>query len=648
MYKRFMFLALVIALMAGAIAVIIKPAWAISTGFSQIDSASEITLSSDTDSSSDLIASGSCGVAPSTVKWSLYKNGSLMITGSGKMINYEIGLYREDDSIPGKAPWKSYSSTTPIKELLIGAEIQSIGANAFSGCDMLELVSFFGGSGSVEEIGKKAFYGCTALREITIPGRIKSVGESAFAGCVALTDLYYESYGSTWFKAVKENSIPTTTNIHFKDNLYEKDYLRQNDYKATWELTMDGILTITGTGKIEDYSEKGPWCEIPQVSVKKAQIGDGITGIGRNAFSNCAELSEIVFPTTVTVIEPYAFRGCTGLTSIAIPKSVTFIGGGAFSNCESLCNIHYGGTESDWNILDIGAENECLSSATIHYADYPPFGSGSCGKNLTWVLDSNGILTIRGTGAMKDYSPQHENGEEIAPWRSNLQSKILEITVEEGVTSIGSYAFYYCQNCSITLPSSISSIGKCAFSCCDALTDVYYGGEIAEWQRINISQGNSWLTSKSIHYECGTFSGSILPDGAVVQMIGQNGATYNTSATGGQYVFRNIPHGTYMIYFEKNGYVSYKKQFTFSGNDIIPFVCLVVQGNINGTSSELDDVDVTDLACLYELLSTNRYSGTITDEEYLNAVSDINNDGRIDVYDLQRLYEAVCGIWAFN
>ena len=92
--------------------------------------------------------------------------------------------------------------------------------------------------------------------------------------------------------------------------------------------------------------------------------------------------------------------------------------------------------------------------------------SGSCGESLTWSLDGDGVLTIRGTGEMADYQAYS------TPWENNSW-RIKSVVVESGVTSIGANAFYYAQNMTtITLPTSVTKIGAGAFSRCSALKSI--------------------------------------------------------------------------------------------------------------------------------------------------------------------------------
>ena len=90
--------------------------------------------------------------------------------------------------------------------------------------------------------------------------------------------------------------------------------------------------------------------------------------------------------------------------------------------------------------------------------------SGTCGPNLKWDL-TEGFLTITGIGAMDDYSFSS-----YAPWYAS-RSSIKTVAISDGVTSIGSYAFYECRSLtSVTIPNSVTSIGKSAFAYCSSLT----------------------------------------------------------------------------------------------------------------------------------------------------------------------------------
>lgn len=92
--------------------------------------------------------------------------------------------------------------------------------------------------------------------------------------------------------------------------------------------------------------------------------------------------------------------------------------------------------------------------------------SGTCGDNLTWDL-TDGVLTISGTGDMKNYLSSSP-----APWYSK-RSSINSVVINDGATSIGNYAFSGCKALtSVTIPNSVTSIGQYAFQSCNALPSI--------------------------------------------------------------------------------------------------------------------------------------------------------------------------------
>ena len=98
--------------------------------------------------------------------------------------------------------------------------------------------------------------------------------------------------------------------------------------------------------------------------------------------------------------------------------------------------------------------------------------SGTCGSNLTWNLDAEtGVLTISGTGAMDNYY-YGRVGNKVSPW-NDFTSVIKTVIINDGVTSIGEWAFRNCSSLtSVTIPNSVTSIGDSAFKGCSSLTSI--------------------------------------------------------------------------------------------------------------------------------------------------------------------------------
>lgn len=97
---------------------------------------------------------------------------------------------------------------------------------------------------------------------------------------------------------------------------------------------------------------------------------------------------------------------------------------------------------------------------TGSYTEIPAIPtSGTCGTSATWSFDeATGVLTISGTGAVKDYTSSDN-----APWSADFGALITSVVVEEGITKIGNYAFYNDSLTEATLPSTLTEIGGAAF-----------------------------------------------------------------------------------------------------------------------------------------------------------------------------------------
>ena len=94
-------------------------------------------------------------------------------------------------------------------------------------------------------------------------------------------------------------------------------------------------------------------------------------------------------------------------------------------------------------------------------------GSVQCGANAYWTLDSNGVMTVSGTGKMDNCisSPTYVN-EVYRQWME-LDTDIKKVIVEEGITKIGSGCFYFCHELTeVSLPSTLNTIGFYAFYSC--------------------------------------------------------------------------------------------------------------------------------------------------------------------------------------
>lgn len=302
--------------------------------------------------------------------------------------------------------------------------VTSIGANAFSYCRNLIDVTI---PENVTSIGGDAFNGCSNLVSVTIPKSVTSIGSSAFENCSSLTSV----------------TIP------------------ENVTSIEWG-TFYGCKSLTGVIIPENVTVIGGHAFDGCSSLISVTIPKSVASIGDSAFQNCSRLTNVAIPENVPSIAMDTFYGCNSLTSVTIPKSVTAIGIRAFDGCDSMKDVYYTGNQSQWDKIKIYDCNESLLGATLHLNSVAPAASGKCGDDLVWALTDDGVLTISGTGEMADY-PNFPD----VPWYDDRE-KIMTAVIEPGVTNICSFAFFGCKNLtSVTIPEGVTSIGSYAFNACN-------------------------------------------------------------------------------------------------------------------------------------------------------------------------------------
>ncbi|MGM9651334.1 MAG: leucine-rich repeat protein [Faecousia sp.] len=289
--------------------------------------------------------------------------------------------------------------------------------------------------------------------------------------------------------------------------VYAASYSGTCGDSLTWRLdTSTGVLSISGTGKMTDYSSTVnlPWYS-QRNRITSVEIGNGVTSIGSESFDDCSNLTQVTIPNSVTSIGSGAFFCCSSLASVTIPNSVTHIYNSAFAYCSSLTSV---ALSNQITFIADRAFYRCTSLTSMDIPNGVTFIEGyafaDC-TSLARVTIPNSVTYIS-ISAFENCSSLASVSipQSVTVLESDVFSgcsSLTSVTIPNNVTNIYERAFFSCSSLSsVTIPSSVTSIGYRAFSDCSSLADVYYGGNQADWALITIDSYNEALTSAAIHY----------------------------------------------------------------------------------------------------------------------------------------------------
>ncbi|MEI3028842.1 MAG: leucine-rich repeat protein [Ruminococcus sp.] len=407
--------------------------------------------------------------------WKLYEDGTLTISGTGTMKNYN------DTDNPSPA-YKNLN----VKKVVIEDGVTSIGKYAFWYCKNLTSITIPDG---VTSIGRAAFDNCHSLTSITIPESVTNIENYAFEWCSSLSNVTIPNSITSIGTGVFHRCISLTS------------------------ITIPDSVTSIGESAFERC-----------IGLSSVTIPDSVTSIGKYAFYACKSLTNITIPDSVTSIGESVFSDCNSLQTISLScksslkksnfgkqanlvsalhtlkkkeakaATCTENGNKAYWTCEH-CGKYFlsddanpetakAVEQSEFIIPALNHKNETIRDAVEPNGTKPGYsGDRYCPDcdtvlekgytywnegNLTWKLDADGTLTISGTGTMKDYD--YNNNPSPA---NQKKGSVKKVVIKDGVTSIGNFAFYNCKSLtSITIPDSVTSIELAAFNNCNNLTSI--------------------------------------------------------------------------------------------------------------------------------------------------------------------------------
>ena len=271
----------------------------------------------------------------------------------------------------------------------------------------------------------------------------------------------------------------------------------------SWSLE-DGVLTISGSGEMEDYSWNNTWTEInapwyqERHQIRSIVIGDGVTRIGNYAFYGSSAESVTLGDQVVSIGE-YAFDCNYYLTAVHLPASVSDIGSGAFLECNDLEAFTVDADNRVYTAVDGSIYDKDVTMLLI----CPPAKESLAIPEGVTSFDHNAFsgcnrLTGISIPASLDYVPYGTfmystpslNSLTVAadnPFYTSVDNVLYDkdittlikasnglrsVVIPDTVTCIGEGAFYGSSVTSLDIPDGVTDIYNEAFAHCSLLSSV--------------------------------------------------------------------------------------------------------------------------------------------------------------------------------
>lgn len=376
------------------------------------------------------------------------KTGDVTIPGSIKIGNINYDVIAIDKAV--------FKSNTDIKSVVIGQNIETIGANAFQGCSNLKMIEL---PASIKSIGDDALDGCTGLTEVICKSiDNKFITENVISlpnGTLYITDHkdWYSNAG--WnFAHIYEGERKTEEVeglLYAYSSGADEAILVGISEAAEWT---DGKVVIPGSISIGDPAKNYSVIDIADnafkdnTAIKTVEIGENIQSIGANAFDGCKNLKEIVSKITDASV-------ISGIT-FSLPDAMLYV-----PNAD-LVEIY----KASWAFSEYYVGNRLTTEIDgLAYVCATGDKKAVLVSSITEKLGES--ITIPGS-----ITPEGETEKYtvigIAENAFSGNTNIVSVMIAENVKTIGANAFQGCSNLSkVWLPASLNEIGEKAFDKCN-------------------------------------------------------------------------------------------------------------------------------------------------------------------------------------
>ncbi len=283
----------------------------------------------------------------SSTSWKIDANGTLTISGNGRMADGE--------SIDYDYPWNN--AIYGITDIVIKEGVTSIADRAFGGMTGVKSVWM---PNSLYTIGNGAFAGC-GFESVNIPAGVRTIGDGPFATCRNLKVITV-SPDNPYFTS--EDGV-----------LYSKDHT----------LLIQCPTKRSGTYTVYEDTVKICRYAFQQTKITAVILPYKVNSIEYGAFSECYGLESVTIPEGVTLIDNYGFNNCINLRLVSLPTTLKRIGDYAFNGNGPTLAVSFTGTPHQWNSITIGSNNGRLYTADKSY--FNPYDESNYvpAAHLKWI-----------------------------------------------------------------------------------------------------------------------------------------------------------------------------------------------------------------------------------------------------------------------